>query len=618
MSKFYRSLKVLSILMAFMGGAFSAMAQDGQPEDPAFTFSVTDIRSTDATITITPANAELEYLFDMKTKAAFEADGGAAEVVSKQIASWEWMASWYDDTTWQYFLELSRVSGTQEFSAKDFMEENLMPETDYVLYAYAIDEEGNVTAPVTTYEFTTTAGVHSDNTFDVSLVSITPGSFGRMDVVTKVKPSNGDRYTVQCIAKSAADEYDLTPGTESYKEFVRSEMLYSLGEDEIVSGESEFTFERKMPDTEYSIFVMGIDPDGAASTDLTRFDFVAKQYPEPLPEIQIEVSDVTPMNAHLKITPPSDTLYYYFDVTPAYLLEQKGGVDVIPEKYIIDWWKYIASLYGEDNWQQFIPIQCVQGPIDSQMSDLIEEGSLSNVYWGGDWVVYAVGFNLEGEIMTQTAVARFTTPKPEPRDLTFEFETVSMEKNEQASTAWNRTMFDATIDIYPSDETAPYRFNYMATRYYNQYFTEKYDSLSTERKDSLFILDQFYDNSLEVTDAARVQMPRLSATRAGQIEEYYLLAVGWEEGPTTPLYKYTFKYDEQDGISVTRKEAVGVFVEDGKITVLGDCDGAAVYSAAGRLVGPLRGGTSISVPKGMYVVTYTVDGQKTSQKVYVK
>ena len=582
---------------------------------------VKDITTTDATISITPSDDELGYFYDLKTKAAFTADGGADAVVEKQIQAWTNMAAWYDDTTWKDMMELNRKHGAEEFSAREFMYDPLSPETEYVLYAYALDAEGNVTVPVTTKEFTTAAPVPSANTFTVTLNSVEPLANRPERVVVKatVGTTNDDTYIAQCVAKSIADEYDLTvPGSDSYKKFISSELLFGLSADEIVSGEHEFTYERIVADTDYCIFVMGLDADRAPTTALTRFDFVTSQYPEPLPEIKLEISEISPMNAHLKVTPPSEDIYYFVDITPTSIIEQKGGVEAIPEKCIIDWWKYLQSLYGGDTkWQDFIPLQCEQGSIDAWIKDMAEEAEISNLYWGGDWTAYAVGFNTEGEIITKTAVQRFTTPKPEPNeDLTFTFEPVSIEKDEEASAAWGgRTMFKATIDIYPSDDSAPYMFNYMRSIILDQYNDEE----NPEENAYNFITQQFYDTALLVTDAARVVMPELDATRAGKKQEYYLIAMGWDEGPTTPIHKYTFSYDENSGlISVTEVHDTDVIVNAGTISIIGDCDGASVYSAAGQLVGSIRSGRSISVPAGMYVVTYSVNGKQTSKKVIVK
>ncbi len=591
------------------------------PVAASIALEVKDIKTTDATISITPSDDELGYFYDLKTKAAFDADGGADAVVEKQIQAWTNAAAWYDDTTWQEMMEINRKKGAEEFSAREFMYEPLSPDTKYVVYAYALDAEGNVTVPVTTKEFTTTAPVPSANTFTVTLNSVEPLANRPERVVVKatVGTTNDDTYIAQCVAKSVADKYDLSvPGSDSYKKFISSELLYGLSADEIVSGEHEFTYERIVADTDYCIFVMGLDADRAPTTTLTRYDFVTSQYPEPLPEIKLEISEISPMNAHLKVTPPSDDIYYFVDITPTSIIEEKGGIEAIPEKCIIDWWKFLESLFTDGTkWQDFIPMQCEQGSMDVWIKDLAEKGEISNLYWGGDWTVYAVGFNTEGEVVTKTAVQRFTTPKPEPNeDLTFTFEPVSMEKDEEASAAWGgRTIYTATIDIYPSDDSAPYMFNYMRTIILDQYNDEENPEENTYK----FITQQFYDTALLVTDAARVVMPELDATRAGKKQEYYLIAMGWEEGPTTPIHKYTFSYDENSGLmSVTEVRDTDVIVNAGTISMIGDCDGASVYSAAGQLVGSIRSGRSISVPAGMYIVTYSVNGKQTSKKVVVK
>lgn len=612
MVKFYHTLRTMGVVGAFMAMAsLPVMAQ----ETPAtLTIEVSDIKSTDATVSITPSDAEAGFFYDMKTKADYEEAGGAEKVVENQLAAWNRMAGMYQGATWQQFMEMNRKKAAEKFSAKEYIQQSLASETEYVVYAYSLDAEGNVTVPVTEKFFTTTAGIHSDNTFTVKLNTVVPGSRkGRFTANVTVTPANSDNYTVQCVTKATADQYDLsTPGSAEYKEFIRTELLYYLGFDETYSGEKTLDFEVRNEGTEYSIFVIGLDVDGAPSTDLTRLDFVAKQYPPELAHIDLEVSDITPMNAHVKVTPSDEEIYYFFDISRKSIVDEKGGLEAIPEKCIIDWWKFLEGVYGGGvKWTDFIPLQCRQGSLDAMMADLRETGEMSSLYWDTEWVVYAVGFNTDGEVITNVATQVFKTPKPESSDMTFEFEPVSMEKDEQATETYRQTMFQATIDIYPSKTDEEYKFNYMMTR-----FADQYENLDEDNFD--FLVDQFLENSKTVKDAARVVMPQLQAKRAGAVADYYLIAVGWNEGPTTPLYKYKFHFDEESGVTVTQMHDAQVYVSGNTISMLGDCDGAAVYSTSGQILGTLRSGHSIDVPAGIYIVTYKANGKTTNKKVLVK
>lgn len=231
MVKFYRTVKAVAFACAFVGATAPIVAQETTPDAASITIEVSDIKTTDATISITPSSADLGYFYDLKTKAAFEAAGGADAVVEKQIQAWTNMAAWYDDTTWQDMMEQSRKTGAEEFSAREFMEEPLSSSTDYVVYAYALDAEGNVTVPVTTKEFTTAAPVPSDNTFTVTLNSVEPLANRPERVVVKatVGTTNDDTYIAQCVSKSIADQYDLSVvGSDSYKKFISSELLFGL------------------------------------------------------------------------------------------------------------------------------------------------------------------------------------------------------------------------------------------------------------------------------------------------------------------------------------------------------------------------------------------------------
>ncbi|MDE5877838.1 MAG: hypothetical protein K2H47_10140 [Muribaculaceae bacterium] len=611
MTDFTYTFRTFVLGMALVG-SMSAMAYEG-----TVSLEVSDITSNDAVVSVSPSSDELLYYWNIMDRKEFEAKGGAEKVIENRIAVWERNASYYDNTTWQEMMMYELHTGPMTESIREYFYDTLMYDTQYVVYAFGMDPEGNVTAPVSTEEFTTLTPIASDNTFEVSILSIESGSY-YMTATAHVQPSNNDRYMARCFSKSFVDDFDLTQGSDDEKRFIVDEMLYYVDQKtEVAEGPHDFIFDRVRQGEEYCVIVMGLDENMSPSTALKVFEFVAVEENKPMEgTITLEVSDITPMNAHIQITPSNDEIYYYYDITTPDIIEMKGGVENIAEKLIIDWWKYLADVYGSQyTWKDFIEPQTNRGPLDFMAADMIEEGMLSDMYWNSEYVLYAVGFNLDGDVVTEPAVLYFSTPDCGKSDLTFECSLVDMQLD-PAYPNVTREYYKATVDIYPSNDEETYRVNYSEAKYFDQYF----DVLPGEEPDMFdFITRNFLPRSVEFTGPVRLELPGLAATSFYDEElQYYVYAIGWNEGPTTEIELYPFNCS-MTNVKKTLADNVKVKVVAGRVALEGEFDTAAVYSTDGSVVGTLRPGYSLETPAGVYVIRYTTyDGSTQSVKVVVK
>ncbi len=607
MTDFTCSLRSL-VCGLVLAGSISAFADEG-----SLGFSVSNITVQDATVTTIPSSDDLTYYWNFMDKETFEAKGGAEKVIENRIAIWERNASYYDNTTWQEMMGYELVQGSMTESLGEYFYETLMYGTDYVVYGFGMDRDGNVTAPVSTVEFTTKEPSYSDNTFEVSVTSIVKGSF-YYTATAHIEPSNSDRYMVRFFTKEFVDKFDITPGSTGEKRFIAEEMLYYLEDDEMANGPHDFSYTRCRESFDYYVVVMGINEDETPSTSLTMVEFTAVETKAPVQgSIELEVSDITPMNAHIRITPSDDDIRYYFNITTPDIIEMKGGVDKIPEKLIIDWWKFLAEIYGGSmKWQDFIPMQTTQGSIDDTVANLVEQGELEDLYWNTDWVLYAVGFDLDGNIITEPAVLEFHTPDCGTSDMTFEYEFVSAEPDPDYSTS-TRKYYMVTVDIYPSDDDETFRVNYMQTKYYDQYLEDPEPDMFD------FITRQFLPSSVEFNGPVRLQMPAVPATSIfGEQLEWGVFCVGWNEGPTTDVSVYRFTIG-QTGADLNTENIVSVKTNAGTLTIEGMYDRATIYSLDGRVAGGLIPGHSITLAEGVYIVNYsTLDGVQHTEKVIVK
>lgn len=148
---------------------------------------------------------------------------------------------------------------------------------------------------------------------------------------------------------------------------------------------------------------------------------------------------------------------------------------------------------------------------------------MSKIYWNGDWVLYAVGFDENGNVIAGPATFEFSTPDTEKSDLTFEFELVGAERDEENSDAFTER-YIATIDVYPSRADEEFRAGQSTGRIF--------DSWVASGQEEEYIKSQFLERSYIFTDAVRLVCPGLDITEfGGSIASYYILAMAGTRDP---------------------------------------------------------------------------------------
>ncbi|MDE7412773.1 MAG: hypothetical protein K2N05_03145 [Muribaculaceae bacterium] len=597
-------------------------SENGNNDDPghedekgSIDISVSDVTYNDAYMQLIPTPDDLRFYWNFTTKTEFENNGGVDKIVESCIAKWEKDAATYQEPDWQSMLPYVLFEGAQYEDLGSW--KDMLYDEDYVVYAFGMDMDGNLIVPVTTAEFHTLGVATSDNTFDVTVTSVEENGV-YLTATAHIVPSNSDTYMARIYPKSTLDRFDITSGSFNEKKFSCEEMLYSLKDSEIKTGESDVTNERCVEDQEYAVVVMGLDANKMPSTGLTIAYFTAVVEKPELGTITLEVEDITPMNARIKITPSSNEYRYFYDITTPDIIEAKGGVENIPERLIIDWWKFLADIYQLDDWRECIEWQTTTGNIDSTVAELVEEGEISDIYWDRDYVLYAVGFNENGDVMTEPAVLYFSTPPVEEQsDMTFKFQIINSELDPAYPNTGNIKYYKVTIEVDPSNDDDNYLFKTSQTKYYDQY-------LEDDEPDWFdFITRQFLPYSMEVSGLAHFQCPGIQGTDYdGNDLNYYAITMGWNEGPTTDLFLFKYNPVQEAAKSILNSvanEGVKVMVENGKIYLLGDFENAVVYSTDGRVIAACRPGIKVAVPAGIYVVKYNdINGVAVTKKVLVK
>lgn len=182
------------------------------PEFEAVTVKVSNPTITDAKVVVTPYEPNRSFYWGVLTKKRVEEIGGAQNIYEKiNIPYWKAQAEWYD-WTWQQYavadMSWFDVNGALCASAK------LGPrkwDTEYVVYAYLLDEGANQVSPVYTAEFRTLPLNESDLKIDIQLLSVQSNEkYGSPDTSTaefKVIPSDNTKPWAVYYGTDASD-YD--------------------------------------------------------------------------------------------------------------------------------------------------------------------------------------------------------------------------------------------------------------------------------------------------------------------------------------------------------------------------------------------------------------------------
>ena len=219
----------------------------------------------DASIDVSPSNNDMEYIIDVMEKTEWDklyAENPQA-IVAERIRLWEidvedGIEIYPELDTWQKYMQLYQRSGAYTVQASEYS--NLHWDTEYVVYAFGMNDEGYQTTDVVSVEFATTAPKASANE-----LSITIGEVTESTVAFTINATNNDPYFVSIQDKRYVERFG--DGKEESWEDMIWDLTFGKTDDQIASyifsGTQELTNEsiKKSIDTlhEYQVLVWGFD-----------------------------------------------------------------------------------------------------------------------------------------------------------------------------------------------------------------------------------------------------------------------------------------------------------------------------------------------------------------------
>lgn len=307
--------------------AQAAKAVAPTPELATITLEVENVIWNNADVTVTPSE-DVEYILGVMTKEDFAPYAEDIEsLVAARVEEWKETAQEYQDMgyddPWQYYLKNEQRSGERTYSVKYDSLYNMSWDTEYVVYCFGMDDEGEQTAYVVVEEFRTEAPVPTSNTF-----TITIGETTKTSVEFTVEPTTDDPYyvtieTVDVLAPYGPDK------EQSYEDMVR----YLTPEYDMTIEQRTFTGKQTLYNSDlgksvnsfktYRVVVWGFE--NGPTTDV----YMSEEFNPTDPVIDFEPAISVDEYNHRKViysvVPNSDATYYHALHTAAEVGEDGGA-----------------------------------------------------------------------------------------------------------------------------------------------------------------------------------------------------------------------------------------------------------------------------------------------------
>ena len=265
-----------------------------------FNITVSNITGMSADVKIEPKDKSMtyDYFLDEMDDYVNKHHNSDYELVQFDFAYWAEMAA-MNDCTVSDLLEDRIISG--DHTTNSYVELELMEwDTEYYVYAYGVDKDGNLLSHVTKETFRTPAPGKSDMTFEIGEPTLNyiyeeregSGPLRGWEAEVVVTPSNPDeKYFVTITNASWYDWYfgSNNKGRSDYK-YIQLQVLSNAGKSAellpSVYKQGEFAYnpydERGQllkPNYDYVVLVFGVDENGATTEVITEKHFETPSFP---------------------------------------------------------------------------------------------------------------------------------------------------------------------------------------------------------------------------------------------------------------------------------------------------------------------------------------------------
>ncbi len=373
----YMMLAVASVMMV----ACSDKDDVTPPPSPdeTFTIEVSDLSSTEVTVTITPSDDSVLYYFDVISKVDLD-DNFNGDTVALLNHMFNTFATMYN---------LSMEEVVERFASQgveSYFFDSISPDTEYVVYVVPVSSDGTALSEGTTYSFRSHAIARAEIDWEVT--------FGEILY-------DGLTFTIAPSDDTVPYYFTVRPQFSHGGAMSDEELLETvMAEDGMmldyyaVTGEYESLYEFQefilCSDTAYDLIIFAYS-DGQALSDVKKVPFRSKT-PQTAPadctfELTCEFDEEN--TASISVTPSDEYLMYMWDVEDKSMVESYGGIEGYVDAYISN----MIETYGAYE----IDFARVMG------ADMLG----GNIFTAGEYVIWAACVNGRGEVVSPIAVEEF-------------------------------------------------------------------------------------------------------------------------------------------------------------------------------------------------------------------
>ena len=310
MRHFLRSILAVALI------ALAAACQNEPPHEPVkpkpFAFENKQIKHTELSLDIAPEDKELEYVVLFAEKKHFIANGidTREELLADDLAMLRQYADYYGITIREFLEGMKWITkGDKE----GYKVTNLYPATEYVVYCYGVNVEGeNYEATTEVYYevITTTAPKLQDIDFDIEAnivgnsvaITITPNDYNGL-YYSYIVPDTNNYY----LPEGAPFNADYLAHYRNTTWATFNELINNQGiaaEHFCHSGEVTIN-DRLNPNANYMVICFAVSEDQTPilCSEPSVAYFATQESNKSDLKIEIKVEDITQYNAMLTVTP---------------------------------------------------------------------------------------------------------------------------------------------------------------------------------------------------------------------------------------------------------------------------------------------------------------------------
>lgn len=376
-------------------------------DQPDFVIEVKNVTDTSVGFTITPEDEEMTYIAMMTTKEYFDEFEDDEAYIMDDL-------TWFDNAAIEAGVDLSEyLKGVLKKGVISDTQDKLDPETEYIVYAFGLSNNGIVTTSLYKQTFTTLSTELTELNFEIQVTDV-----GYDTATITVTPDNDKAFYF--VNVFSLEDYQNYGGDESaFAAHINKlrNYYYGLGAtaDQMVAnlgyvGAKSLSVEDLKAGTKYMAYAIGIDERFVANSLATvvEFETIAAEVADLTFEVDITKIDYDHIEG--SVTPSNNDDTYICSVQYASSLEWSESEEAFVESIVDD----ITAWEDIEN-------ALKRGPMSLN--------SISGLQPNTDYIVVCFGY--DGAPTTAPHITHFTTTDAtgDPDDLVVTFEVSDITHN---------------------------------------------------------------------------------------------------------------------------------------------------------------------------------------------